>query len=80
MNPQNRLSIRLLALATAVLFGAGLTTANADEPCDPDGDFGECKVLIEINATDGDVGFHFLIDGDDLRYLAMFNTDKRMIF
>lgn len=35
----------------------------ATAPCD---DFGECKVLIEINASDGDIGFHFLIDGDDL--------------
>jgi hypothetical protein len=35
----------------------------AIEPC---GDFGECKALIEINASDGDIGFHFLMDGDDL--------------
>ena len=77
MNPQNRLSIRLLALASAVLFGAGLTTANATEPCD---DFGECKVLIEINATDGDIGFHFLVDGDDLIRTVLFNSDHRKIF
>ena len=37
--------------------------ASATEPC---GDFGECKALVEINATDGDIGFHFLMDGDDL--------------
>ena len=24
------------------------------------------KVLIEVNASDGDIGFHFLFDGDDL--------------
>jgi hypothetical protein len=35
----------------------------ATEPC---GDFGECKALVEINSTDGDIGFHFLMDGDDL--------------
>ena len=77
MNPQNKLSIRLLALATAALFGAALTTANATEPC---GDFGECKVLIEMNASDGDVGFHFLMDGDDLRYGALYNPKPRKIF
>jgi hypothetical protein len=77
MNPQNRLSIRLLALASAVLFGAGLTTANATEPCE---DFGECKVLIEMNSTDGDIGFHFLMDGDDLIRAKIFNPDHRKIF
>jgi hypothetical protein len=77
MNPQNRLSIRLSALATALLFGAGVTTANATEPCD---DFGECKTLIEINSTDGDIGFHFLMDGDDLRYGALYNPKHRKIF
>ncbi len=54
----------ILAAAGAVLFlGAGAEPAQATEPC---GDFGACKVLIEINATDGDIGFHFLMDGSDL--------------
>ncbi len=54
----------ILAAAGAVLFlGAGAEPARATEPC---GDFGACKVLIEINATDGDIGFHFLMDGSDL--------------
>jgi len=54
----------LRAIAGAVLaFGVATTVATATEPCD---DFGECKVLIEINARDGDIGFHFLMDGDDL--------------
>ncbi len=77
MNLQNFMSNRLLALTTAVLLSAGLTTANADEPCD---DFGECKVLIEINATDGDIGFHFLVDGDDLIRTVLFNPDHKKIF
>ena len=77
MKLQNLVSNRLLALATAVLISAGLTTANATEPCD---DFGECKVLIEINSTDGDIGFHFLMDGDDLRYAALYNPKHRKIF
>ena len=80
MNLQNFVSKRLLALATAVLLSAGLTTANADEPCPPDGDFGECKVLIEINATDGDIGFHFLVDGDDLISTTLKNPDGKIIF
>ncbi len=51
------------AAAAAVVLGLFSTAATATEPCD---DFSECKVLIEINSTDGDIGFHFLMDGDDL--------------
>ena len=77
MKPQKFISKRLLALSTAVLFSLGFGVANATEPC---GDFGECKVLIEINATDGDIGFHFLMDGDDLIRAALFNPHHRQIF
>lgn len=77
MNPQIKLLKKLMVLATVVFLGVGLTTANATEPCD---DFGECKVLIEINATDGDIGFHFLMDGDDLLYGALYNPSHRKIF
>lgn len=58
----NRTPVVTLAVAT-LLLGAGAGALTATEPCE---DFGECKALIEINATDGDIGFHFLMDGDDL--------------
>ncbi len=77
MKPQRIVSKRLLALGTAVLFGFSFNVANATEPCE---DFGECKVLIEMNSTDGDIGFHFLMDGDDLIRAALFNPDHRQIF
>jgi hypothetical protein len=47
----------------AFVLGTAPGSAGATEPC---GDFGECKALIEINSTDGDIGFHFLMDGSDL--------------
>ena len=56
-----RSTISWVAACAALILGPGLVAAT--EPC---GDFGECKALIEINATDGDIGFHFLMDGDDL--------------
>ncbi len=65
----------VVAAVTAIVGGAGI--ANATEPC---GDFGECKVLVEINSTDGDIGFHFLMDGDNLRYASLFNPNHRKIF
>ena len=64
-----------------VVAGAALVsmtgTATATEPCD---DFGECKALIEINASDGDIGFHFLMDADDLNSARIFDPNGRKVF
>lgn len=67
----------VLAAAIATLAGGYAGTVNATEPC---GDFGECKALVEINSSDGDVGFHFLMDGSSLRYGALFNPDGKKIY
>ena len=63
-------SARKLLVSTLAGVTAALATslAHATEPC---GDLGECKVLIEITASDGDIGFHFLADGDDLEALTL---------
>lgn len=74
MNRKNILATTALATAIGLLVGG---SATATEPC---GDFGECKVLVEINSSDGDIGFHFLMDGDDLRRAVLFNPDHRKIF
>jgi hypothetical protein len=66
----------LLGVAGAALVGLA-SIATATEPCD---DFGECKALIEINASDGDIGFHFLMDGDDLNSARIFDPDGRKVF
>ena len=72
------MSTALMTAAAAVIaWGAGSTAATAIEPC---GDFGECKVLIEINATDGDIGFHFLFDGDDLIGAEMEDPNEDVIY
>jgi hypothetical protein len=65
------------AASAALIFGGGAGVATATEPC---GDFGECKVLVEINASDGDIGFHFLMDGDDLRKAKIRDPNGRKIF
>jgi hypothetical protein len=66
-----------LAIAAMVLLGFGSNVANATAPC---GDFGECKVLVEINSSDGDIGFHFLMDGDNLVHASLYNPKHRRIF
>jgi len=76
-------SNRLFILTAVALFGVSMTTANAESPCPSWGsynEFGECKVLVEMNASDGDVGFHFLVDGDNLIRTSMFNPHWRKIW
>jgi hypothetical protein len=66
MNTSLGLTRIVAVTAGAALFvplGLVSTTARATTPC---GDFEECQVLIEINASAGDLGFHWVIDGDDL--------------
>lgn len=65
--------------SSAALFGASLaafafpTSALADVE-----EFDEVKVLVEINATDGDVGFHALADAGEWRFFRLTdpNGDK----
>jgi hypothetical protein len=66
-----------VAAGAVLALGAGTTAARATEPC---GDFGECKVLIEINATDGDIGFHFLMDGDELNSARLSDPNGAKVF
>lgn len=65
------------AVGAALTLGPGTTVVTATEPC---GDFGECKVLIEINSTDGDIGFHFLMDGDDLNSARLVDPNGTKVF
>jgi hypothetical protein len=69
-------TLRGTALA-ALILGWGAPVATATEPC---GGFGECKALIEINSTDGDIGFHFLMDGDDLISARLTDPRGAMVF
>lgn len=75
-NPR-KTQVSSLAAAIALICTAGPGVVTATEPCD---DFGECKVLIEINSTDGDIGFHFLMDGDDLNSAKIISPDRKKVF
>lgn len=74
-----RLAHKLVLAAAAVplVLAAAISNSRANSPC---GDFGECKVLIEINASDGDIGFHFLMDGDDLIEASLVDPDGANVF
>ena len=75
MKNLGKFSIRLVS-ASGVLFGA-VNSGMATEPCD---DFGACKAIIEINASDGDIGFHFLMDGDDLNSARIYDPEGMKVF
>lgn len=71
----------LLGAATApLLLGGVVAGAWATEPCNDEDNFGECKALIEINASDGDIGFHWLIDGDDLNSTRMDDPNGKKVY
>ena len=75
-----RFSINTLLLgatAAPLLLSGVVTNAWATEPC---GDFGECTALIEINSSDGDIGFHWLIDGDDLNSTRMDDPNGKKVY
>ena len=77
MKKFTRILPALLHTGIAIVLGTGASVATATEPCD---DFGECKALIEINSTDGDIGFHFLMDGDDLNSARIDDPDGVKVF
>lgn len=74
-----KFSSKLVSMSTAgfCLCGVGISTVPATEPCD---DFDECKVLIEINSSDGDIGFHWLGDAGDLRSMRIKDPNGARVF
>jgi len=62
-----------------LIWCAGATPGMAQE-CGDDEPFGECRVLIEINSTDGDIGFHWLTDGDDLNSTRIDDPNGEKVF
>lgn len=71
----------LLATSAALVALVGISgqLARADDD-DDDGDeirFDEANVFIELNDTDGDLGFHALIDGDPWKRLEIEDPDER---
>ncbi len=60
----------VLAGVTATIGSMSALSYGAWEP------FDEFEPIIEINATDGDVGFHVLLDGPGWKLAKLFDSDK----
>lgn len=63
-----------------LLFGAVAVTAMASQQAVAQEEFDEALARIEINATDGDVGFHALLDADAWRWLRLDDPEGHKIF
>jgi hypothetical protein len=70
-------TVLLVAGSSALLSIGSTIVAVADEPC---GDLDECRALIEINASDGDIGFHALFDAEGWREAKISNPQGRKLF
>ncbi|WP_460812177.1 hypothetical protein [Luteimonas pelagia] len=64
-------------IALSLGLACASTVASADAPC---GGLDECRVLIEINATDGDIGFHVLFDADGWKEARIVDPARKVIF
>ncbi len=65
----------LRTAGVALIFGGGVATA--DERC---GELDECRAFIEINASDGDIGFHVLFDAEGWEQARIIDPDGKTIF
>jgi hypothetical protein len=62
---------------TGLLF-AGLAAASGSTIALEE--FDEFVPIVEINASDGDVGFHVLLDGEGWEWVRIWNADNQPIF
>ncbi|WP_375171046.1 hypothetical protein [Marinobacter sp.] len=64
-------------LTAALVATTWPSLSHGDEPCN---ELDECRVLIEINTSDGDIGFHVLFDAEGWRKARIVGPDGKQIF
>lgn len=69
-----------IPVSTVVAGVLGLAMAAANAPGLAQEPFDETKVLVEINATDGDIGFHVLLDADAWRQVRIDDPGGKRLF
>jgi hypothetical protein len=66
-----------LGAAAAILVTVPAPLALATDPC---GGLEECRAIVEINATDGDIGFQWLADAEGLIGTEIIDAKGRRVF
>jgi hypothetical protein len=66
-----------LGAGVAMVLAASAPSALATDPC---GGLDECRAIVEINATDGDIGFQWLVDGGDLVGTEIIDPAGRRVY
>lgn len=74
--------IAVLGISTLVTgcIEADAATPSASKNGNNTGEFSETSVIVEINATDGDVGFHALLDADAWREARIDDPQGKLLF
>lgn len=80
MNRLLTLSKMTTATASALMLWSASAIPVLAQECGEDQPFGECRVLVEINSSDGDVGFHWLTDGGDLNSTRIDDPNGAKVF
>jgi len=78
--------VRVCTTASALMLGSALTASVATGGNNNNGDgdeeelpFDEAQLYFELNDTDGDLGIHSLVDGDDWKRLILEDPRERVI-
>lgn len=66
----------LAAAAALALAGAAVA---GDEDEQEELEFEETEIFFELNDTDGDLGIHALIDGDEWKQLSMYDAEEQRL-
>lgn len=78
MNRPTRMSVYPAALAALVITAAVPAGGSHDEE-EEEIPFGEARLFFELNDTDGDLGIHALIDGDEWKRLEIEDPHERQL-
>lgn len=71
--------MRLIGVMFVYLFGSLFVSLFASQTMAAE-EFDEFEPIVEINSTDGDIGFHVLLDGEGWKLAKIFDSDgDRMI-
>ena len=83
MNKLNSISDFLIYGALSIFAALAIVIASpawADDDDEDELEFAEAQVLLQLNDTDGDLGFHARIDGEPWKRVTIESPDEQILF